>query len=116
MGVMIEHFAGAFPVRLAPTQVAILPISDAFAPYVHTVQQALVDKHLRVIVDDSSESLNKKIRNAELMKIPYMLIIGEKEMADLTVSVRVYKTKEQYTLSLGEFANKVLREYKERIL
>lgn len=116
MGVMIEHFAGAFPVWLAPVQVAILPVSDTFNGYASTVQDVLLKRNIRVQLDDAAESLNKKIRNAEMMKTPYMLIIGEKEQADQTVSVRVYKTKEQYTLPLSEFVEKISTEYKERVL
>lgn len=116
IGFLIEHFAGAFPVWLAPTQVAILPISDVFQWYATQVQQTLLEQNIRVQVDDASESLNKKIRNAELMKIPYMLIIGEKEQQDSTVSVREFKTKDQYTLPLAEFVEKVSKEYKERVL
>lgn len=72
---MIEHFAGAFPLWLAPKQVAILPVSDTFNDYAYEVKQHLTKQNIRVELDDSSDSLNKKIRNAELIKVPYMLII-----------------------------------------
>jgi len=114
--VMIEHFAGAFPVWLAPKQVAILPISDTFNDYASEVKQQLTQNDIRVSLDDSSDSLNKKIRNAELIKVPYMLIIGEKEQTDQSVSVRVYSTKEQYEVSLEQFAEQIVKEYKERVL
>ena len=113
---MIEHFAGAFPLWLAPTQVTILPVSDTFNEYATQVKQHLINHDIRVQLDDSSESLNKKIRNAELVKIPYMLIIGEKEQTDDSVSVRVYKTKEQYEMSLEQFGEKIVTEYKNRSL
>ena len=116
IGVMIEHFAWAFPVWLAPTQVTILPVSDTFNAYATEVKQYLLSKNIRVQLDDNSESLNKKIRNAELVKIPYMLIIGEKEQTENSVSVRVYKTKEQYEMSLETFGEKIVKEYAERIL
>jgi threonyl-tRNA synthetase len=113
---LIEHFAGAFPVWLAPTQAIILPVSDTFNDYATTVKQQLLDAGIRIQLDDSGDSLNKKIRNAEILKVPYMLIIGEKEQTDGSVSVRVYKTKEQYTLSLEEFTAHIVKEYKERSL
>jgi threonyl-tRNA synthetase len=116
IGVMIEHFAGAFPVWLAPTQVAILPVSDTFNDYATEIKQLLAKQNIRVQLDDAPESLNKKIRNAEVLKIPYMLIIGEKEQTDRSVSVRVYKTKEQYEISLEQFSEQIVKEYKERTL
>jgi threonyl-tRNA synthetase len=87
---LIEHFAGAFPLWLAPEQVRILPISDKVSEYAKATLQVCKEKGLRVTLDDSSESLGKKIRNAELMKTPYTLIVGEKEAANGTVSVRRY--------------------------
>lgn len=114
--VMIEHFAGAFPVWLAPVQVAILPVSDTFNDYATKVKQQLIQHDIRVDLDDSSDSLNKKIRNAELIKVPYMIIIGEKEQTDSSVNVRVYKTKEQYEMSLDKFCEKIVTEYKGRSL
>lgn len=113
---LIEHFAGAFPVWLAPTQVAILPVSDTFNSYAQQIKTVLFQQNIRVTVDDAAESLNKKIRTAEIQKIPYMLIIWEKEQAETSVSVRVYKTKEQYTLSLDEFTKQIVQEYQERRL
>jgi threonyl-tRNA synthetase len=116
IGVMIEHFAGAFPVWLAPTQVTILPVSDTFNDYAYHVKSVLAKQNIRVTLDDSSDSLNKKIRNAEILKVPYMLIIGEKEQTDTSVSVRVYKTKEQYEMSLEQFGEQIVKEYEERSL
>jgi threonyl-tRNA synthetase len=116
IGFLIEHFAWAFPVWLAPIQVAVLTVSDTFMWYGQSIVDTCRQENLRVQFYDSAESLNKKIRNAELMKIPYMLIIGEKEVQDHTVSVRVYKTKEQFTLPTGEFVRKVTTEFKERSL
>lgn len=88
MSIIIEHFAGDFPLWLAPVQIAVLPVSDKVAGYAGIVQTKLKDKGLRVWVDHSSESVGKKIRNAELGKYPLMLIVGEKEEAGHTVSVR----------------------------
>ena len=113
---MIEHFAGAFPLWLAPTQVTILTVADAFADYAADIKKQFADAGLRVNLDDSSESLNKKIRNAELMKIPYILVIGEKEQNEKTVAVREYRTKEQYELSIDQFIAQATDEYKYRRL
>lgn len=116
MGVMIEHFAGAFPLWMAPIQMMIVPVADVFNDYAESCNQELRINNLRAKVDYSSDSFAKKIRNAELLKIPYILIVGEKEVSDNSVSVRVYKTKEQYTMSVEEFVAKMGSEVKERVL
>lgn len=116
MGVMIEHFAGAFPLWLAPIQMMIVPVADVFNDYAFSLNTQFKSQDLRSKVDDSDDSFAKKIRNAELLKIPYILIVGEKEQSDSSVSVRVYKTKEQYTMSIEEFMTKMVEEYKSRVL
>lgn len=113
---LIEHFAGAFPVWLAPTQVQIVPVVDVFNDYAQKVADALHGQWLRYLVDDSDDSFSKKIRNAELMKVPYIVIVGEKEETDNSVSLRIFKTKEQTTMSLDVFVNQVSKENKERSL
>lgn len=116
IGFLIEHFAGAFPTWLAPVQVAVLPVSDKFLKYARSVERSLVKKGLRVTVDDSDESLGKKIRNAEKQKVPWMLVVGEKESADKTVAARNYHTKKQEVLPFKAFAKLVVNEVKERRL
>lgn len=116
MGVMIEHFSWAFPVWLAPTQVTILTVADVFNDYGHELKNKFSDAWVRVKIDDSSESLNKKIRNAELMKIPYILIIGEKEQTENSVSVREYRSKKQYESPVYDFIEQVVDENKNRRL
>ena len=116
MWVMIEHFAGAFPVRLAPTQIIILPVAEAFADYAQSIQTQYANAWLRIKVDTSNDSLNKMVRNAEKQKIPYIVIVWEKEENDKTVSVREFRSKEQYVSGKDEFESKVVKEYKERIL
>lgn len=116
MWVMIEHFAGAFPVWLAPTQVIILPVADTFINYAKQVQKSLLTNDIRVKVDTSGDSLNKQIRNAEKQKIPYILVVGEKEEKENSVSVREYRSKEQYEMDEGKFEEKVVKEYKKRTL
>ncbi|MFN8245029.1 MAG: His/Gly/Thr/Pro-type tRNA ligase C-terminal domain-containing protein [Ferruginibacter sp.] len=85
---MLEHYAGKFPAWLAPLQVKILPISDKYMEYAQSVLQKLKKADIRVEIDDRNEKIGKKIRDTEMMKVPYMLVVGEKEMADGKVSVR----------------------------
>jgi threonyl-tRNA synthetase len=88
IGFLLEHYAGKFPVWLAPQQVKLLPISDKYLGYTQTVLESLKNADIRAAIDDRSEKIGKKIRDTELARIPYMLIIGEKEMSDNQVSVR----------------------------
>lgn len=106
MAILIEHYAGAFPLWLAPVQAIILPVSEKFSKYAEKVSDDLKAKGVRVDIDNSNETLGKKIRNAETMKIPYMLVVGEKEENDNTLAVRDYKTKEQDDMNLVEFLTK----------
>jgi threonyl-tRNA synthetase len=88
IGFLLEHYAGKFPLWLAPRQVSVLPISDKFMDYARQVQQQLKGARIRAAVDDRNEKIGKKIRDAEMQRVPYMLIVGEKEMAQGAVSVR----------------------------
>lgn len=88
IGILIEHFAGAFPLWLAPEQVRILPISERHHEKAREIYQQLFDAGMRVEIDERSEKIGYKIREAQLQKIPYMLIIGDKEAESGTVSVR----------------------------
>jgi threonyl-tRNA synthetase len=101
---------------LAPEQIRIVPVADKFVNYADNVYNKLKDKWIRVVVDDSADSFSKKIRNAELMKVPYIVIVWEKEESDWTVSIRVYKTKEQLTINVDEFVDEKVRENEERSL
>lgn len=116
IGFLIEHFGGSFPLWLAPVQVIIIPVADKFVDYAQNIKQQAQQYNLRVHIDDSSDSFSKKIRNAEIDKIPYILIVWEKEVADNTVSVRVYKTKEQRTVSIETFLTECNTEYTQRAL
>ena len=115
-GILIEHFAWAFPLWLAPVQVMVVPVADKFNDYAFDLKSKMNANGLRVRVDDGADSFSKKIRNAELMKVPYIIIVGEKEETDKTVSVRVYKTKEQLVMSVEDFIAAKVKEYKERSL
>ena len=100
---LLEETKWVFPLWLAPEQIKIVTVADAFSDYAHKVCDDLRTNNFRVSVDESWDSLNKKIRNAELKKIPYILILWEKEKNSGWVSVRVFKTKEQYEQSFDEF-------------
>ena len=116
MGVMIEHFGGAFPLWLAPTQVQIVPVAEKFNDYVFQLKSQLNQLDIRAKVDDGSDSFSKKIRNAELMKIPYTLIVGEKEQNSDSVSVREFRSKAQYEKSVEDFIAQLTAERDERKL
>jgi len=103
IGIIIEHFAGAFPAWLAPVQVSVLPLSEKFVDYGRDVASKLRAAGLRVETDDSNEKLGAKIRDAQMKKIPYMLVIGEKEVAAGTVTVRKRTGGDQASLSVDEF-------------
>lgn len=88
IGILIEHYAGAFPLWLAPVQVKVLPITDRQLPYARQVAEALRQQEIRVVVDDRNEKIGYKIREAQVEKVPYMLVVGDKEMSGGTVAVR----------------------------
>ena len=114
MGVMIEQFWGAFPLWLAPVQFQIVPVADKFNDYAFELAARLRKDDFRVKVDDSTDSFSKKIRNAELMKVPYTLIVWEKEVEWKSVSIREFRSKKQYTLKTEELVEQVMVERKER--
>jgi threonyl-tRNA synthetase len=102
IGILTEHYAGAFPAWIAPVQAIVLPISDKVAEYSNTVCASLKDVGIRVEIDNRNESIGKKIREAEMQKIPYMIIIGEKEKESKKVSVRKYGEGDKGQLELDE--------------
>ena len=111
---LIERFAGALPTWMAPEQVRILPIGDEHIDYAYEVKQALMAKGVRVEVDDRNETIGKKIRNAQLEKLPYMLVIGENEMNDKTVAVRSRREGDKGVMPVEAFADMILDEIKEK--
>jgi len=114
IGFLLEHYAGKFPVWLAPLQVKVLPISDKFMDYAQSVKQVLRQAGVRVEVDDRSEKIGKKIRDTELMKVPYMLVIGEKEMNEQQLSVRRQGKGDVGTVSLQSFIETIKEEIHQR--
>lgn len=116
IGFLIEHFAGAFPTWLAPVQAIVLPVSDKFLDYARSVEAALKAANVRTELDDSAESLGKKIRGAEKRKIPWMLVVGEQEVADRSVAARNYHSKKQESVALDAFVRTVTEEIATRAL
>jgi len=103
VAILIEHTAGNFPVWLSPEQIAVLPISERFNDYAHEVLQQLKDRDIRGYADDRDEKIGRKIRDAEVKKVPYMLIVGEKEVSERKVAVRKHGSGDQGTMDLGAF-------------
>jgi len=114
IGFLLEHFAGNLPVWLSPVQVKVLPISDKFTDYARTVLQHLKNADIRGEVDDRNEKIGKKIRDAELMKIPYMLVVGEKEMNENKVSIRRHGVGDKGQKAIAEFIAEVREEIVSR--
>ncbi len=115
VAILIEHCAGKFPLWLTPEQVKILPISDRFNEYAEGVSKVLENHDIRALVDDRSEKVGKKIRDAELEKIPYMLIVGESEAAEGTVSVRKQGEGDIGGLTVEAFAERIRSEIAEML-
>ena len=116
IGVITEHFAGAFPTWLSPVQVKVLPITDRTHEYSVQVMEKLTAMGLRCELDDRSEKIGYKIREAQLEKIPYMLVLGDKEAESGQVAVRSRKTGETQVMSLEEFMEKIGEEVKTRAM
>ncbi len=114
MAFLLEHYAGAFPTWLSPVQVKVLPISDKHGDYARMVQAALKEQGVRVEVDDRSERLNAKIRDAQMQKIPYMLVVGDKEAQEQTVAVRRRAGGDQKVQLLTEFVAALIEEVRSR--
>ncbi len=114
-GILIEHYAGEFPLWLAPTQVAIVPVSQNYLDYANSVAAELTKNQIRSEVDERNEKIGYKIRDWELKKVPYMLIVGEKEKESSLVSVRKHKEGDKGALALSEFIDKIATEIKNKI-
>jgi threonyl-tRNA synthetase len=114
IGFLLEHYAGKFPAWLAPLQVKILPISDKFMDYANTILKTLKNADIRAEIDDRNEKIGKKIRDTEMAKVPYMLVIGEKEMAESTVAVRRQGKGDLGVKGLDAFTADLAAEIMER--
>ena len=115
VAVLLEHTAGNFPLWLTPDQVIVLPISEKYVDYAKKVAQVLDNSEIRALIDERNEKTGKKIRDAELMKVPYMLIVGEKEEADGTVSVRKHSQGDLGTFSLSDFVSLITEETRKQL-
>jgi threonyl-tRNA synthetase len=115
-GILIEHFAGKYPLWLTPVQAVVLPINDDIAPYAGSLRDDLTAAGLRVELDDRTESLNKKVREAQLRQIPLILTIGAKEQAAGTLSVRTLDGHVRYGVAREVFLETVLGHVRDRQL
>ncbi len=114
MGILIEHYGGAFPTWLAPVQVRMLPVSDKHLDYAYEVLKTLKASNVRTDIDEASESLGKKIRNAKQEKIPYLLIVGDKEVEDKTITIESRDRGNEGAVTVDAFALTVIEEIKNR--
>lgn len=114
-GALIEHFAGALPLWLSPTQVIIIPVSEKVISYAKKVERMLTENGFRAELDHRNERLQKKVRDAEVEKVPYMLIVGEKEAADESLSVRSKAQGEMGRLMIDEFIQMMKKEVQEKV-
>jgi threonyl-tRNA synthetase len=115
MGVLIEHFAGAFPLWLSPIQVVVLPISEHQKEYADSIYLKLKNNNIRVELDDSNESLGKRIRSAKMQKIPYLIVIGDKEKTENKITVEG-RTEKLEGISIEEFIKRLQEEINEKTL
>ncbi|MCH5148519.1 MAG: threonine--tRNA ligase [Clostridiales bacterium] len=116
IGILIEHFAGKFPLWLAPVQIKVLPITDRALPYAESVAKQLFDKGFRCSVDKRNEKIGYKIREAKMEKIPYVLVVGDKEAQDNTVNVNKRGVEQNYALSSEEFIATVIKENNDKVI
>ena len=116
IGILTEHFAGAYPVWLAPVQVKLLPIADRHLDYLYDVKKALEAKGIRCEIDDRSEKIGFKIRSAQLEKVPYMLLAGDKDIENNTISIRSRKNGDEGAATLDEFLARILDEIETKAL
>ena len=114
IGILIEHYAGAFPTWIAPIQAKIIPVTDKNLEYAKSVAAAMSESDIRVEVEEANETLGYKIRKAQMEKVPYMIIVGDQEMKGHTISVRSRKNGDQGSQSLPMFVANLIREIKER--
>ncbi|HHD78108.1 MAG TPA: threonine--tRNA ligase [Epsilonproteobacteria bacterium] len=113
IGILTEHYAGEFPFFLAPVQVIFVPISESHADYAYALKKSLLLEGIDAEVYDKNDSLNKRIRNAEKQRVPYVVVIGEEEVTNKTVAIRDRRAKEQYNLTQDEFMVKLTKQLQE---
>ena len=116
LSIAIEHFAGAFPVWMAPTQAAVLPVGEKFGKYAEKIAGALREKNIRVELRDANETLGKRIRRADMEKIPYVLVVGEREEGTGTVSIRHYQKGQLGEMKIENLAEQIEKESRDKSL
>ena len=116
LALLIEKYAGAFPTWLAPVQVKLLPIADRHLDYLYDVKKALEAKGIRCEIDDRSEKIGFKIRSAQLEKVPYMILAGDKDIEAGTISVRSRKNGDEGASTLDEFVARIVKEIEDKAL
>ena len=116
LGILIEHFSGAFPLWLAPKQVEIIGVSEAHHDYVSEIYELLQRAGIRVSIDQRNEKLGRKIRDAQVKKVPYILVLGDQEQTNKMVTVRAYKQERLQTMSLEQFLHQIQEEIAEKLL
>ncbi len=116
LGIAIEHFAGRFPLWLSPVQVAFLPVADRHVAFAHEVAKEWRERGIRIDIDETTESVGKKIRQAEKRKVPHMIVIGDKEADGGNLQIRVSGEANQLEMSRNDFLEKILEEIKNRII
>ena len=114
MGVLIEHYAGAFPTWLAPVQAVVIPIADRQQEYARKVEKELVEDGIRAKTDARNERMNAKIREAQLQKIPYMLVVGDREIEAEAVAVRLRSGEDLGAMPVEEVKSRILDEIRSR--
>jgi len=114
MSILIEHFAGKFPVWLAPTQVKILPVGEKFEKYGKEILKKLQEEGVRAEISDMNETLGKRIRESEMQKIPYILVVGEKEESNNSVNVRHHTRGQEGEIKFEKFLKNLLSEISEK--
>ncbi|MCQ2978445.1 MAG: threonine--tRNA ligase [Clostridia bacterium] len=114
IGIITEHYAGAFPLWLAPVQVKVIPVSDKFLDYAKEVQEKLEDARIRTELDERAEKVGYKIREAVMEKVPYVVVVGEKDQNDKTVTVRKRREESQEAMSLDKFIERLNKEVEEK--
>jgi threonyl-tRNA synthetase len=115
VAVLIEHTAGKFPLWLTPEQVVVLPISEKYNEYAKSVSEFLNNSDIRSLIDDRNEKIGRKIRDNELKRIPYLLIVGEQEAENKTVSVRKQGEGDKGAMGIHDFADFLKNEVKEQL-
>jgi len=114
LAVLIEHYAGAFPVWLSPVQVNIVPISEKYHDYAQKVYESLKESGIRTELNNTNDTLGKRIRESEMQKVPYILVVGEKEIKEKSVAVRQRGTKDIKVVKINTFIKKIKKEVEDR--